>query len=100
MHETCAAIWDLREAYLRIPASEHEWQRVADGFQLTWNMPNCIGILKFYIFYMFFVFRRHRRKAHSTDQTSAFRHTELQLQALLFDSSNGSLRQSLSTALR
>lgn len=43
VRDVCAAIWELRQQYLMIPQNEEDWQRVANGFQLNWNMPNCIG---------------------------------------------------------
>ena len=41
--ECCQAIWEkLRPVYMKLP-DEEEWKDVAEGFERTWNFPNCCG---------------------------------------------------------
>lgn len=42
---TCSAIWEiLRPEYLQCP-TEEQWKSIADGFEMKWNFPNCIGAI-------------------------------------------------------
>ncbi|XP_071953022.1 uncharacterized protein [Antedon mediterranea] len=44
--ETCKAIYDvLKEDYLKVPETEDDWLKVAEGFKEKWQFPNCIGAL-------------------------------------------------------
>jgi len=43
VHETTKIIWDvLNEIYMPVPTKE-QWKKIADRFELIWNLPNCIG---------------------------------------------------------
>lgn len=40
---TSSAIWNiLRTEYLKNPTEEH-WKSIAEGFDIKWNFPNCMG---------------------------------------------------------
>ena len=43
--ETCIAIWKtlLANNYIKAPKSKEEWLKIAEGFESTWDFPNCIG---------------------------------------------------------
>lgn len=42
--ETCEAIYQtLKDEFLRTPATEEEWTRIADQMHDSWNFPNAIG---------------------------------------------------------
>ena len=43
--ETCKAIALAFKDELKVPDSEDEWIKVAEGFEQRWNFPNCIGSL-------------------------------------------------------
>ncbi|KAH7705181.1 nuclease HARBI1-like protein [Aphelenchoides avenae] len=44
--ETTEAIYDcLRDTYLRTPRSEEEWLRVAQDFELQWQVPHALGCI-------------------------------------------------------
>lgn len=43
--ETCEIIWkNLSTIYLS-PPNEYEWKKIANDFQLIWNLPNCLGAI-------------------------------------------------------
>ncbi|XP_046395705.1 uncharacterized protein LOC124162968 [Ischnura elegans] len=44
--EVCAAIYDtLKETVMKMPGSKEKWIQIAEGFETTWDFPNCIGAL-------------------------------------------------------
>lgn len=44
--ETCDAIVSiLGPKYLKTPTTPEEWLQIADGFEKSWNFPNCIGAI-------------------------------------------------------
>ena len=44
--ETCTAIYNtLKEAHMRVPSTNEEWEKIASDYLARWNYPNCIGSL-------------------------------------------------------
>ncbi|KAJ8939490.1 hypothetical protein NQ318_022544 [Aromia moschata] len=43
--ETCAAVYNCLKKYIKMPASEEQWKKVATTFEETWNFPHCRGAL-------------------------------------------------------
>lgn len=44
--EVCQALFDeLKQDYLKIPATSDEWEKEAQSFDEIWNFPHCIGAL-------------------------------------------------------
>ncbi|XP_030764645.1 uncharacterized protein LOC115888902 [Sitophilus oryzae] len=44
--ETSVAIWEvLSSQYLRPPASQEDWLKIAEEFEREWNFPHCIRAL-------------------------------------------------------
>ena len=46
IRETCKGIWlALHQIYLKPPAKEEDWKKIANDFFTEWNFPNCLGAL-------------------------------------------------------
>ncbi|XP_065069253.1 putative nuclease HARBI1 [Rhopilema esculentum] len=44
--ETCDAIYqNLKDRYLKIPSTSHQWKTISDGFYNLWDYPFCVGAL-------------------------------------------------------
>ncbi|XP_046863534.1 uncharacterized protein LOC124457302 [Xenia sp. Carnegie-2017] len=43
---TCEALWKvLSLVFMKCPSNEAEWKCIAQGFEIKWNFPHCIGAL-------------------------------------------------------
>ena len=44
--EVCDVLWEsLQGIVMKMPQTEDEWKKIADGFFEKWNFPNCIGAI-------------------------------------------------------
>ena len=43
VYETCQALWTVLSPVFLAEPNQKAWEKIADGFQKTWNFPNCVG---------------------------------------------------------
>ncbi|XP_046145946.1 uncharacterized protein LOC123989267 [Osmia bicornis bicornis] len=43
--EVCEALISTLKNFVKIPATEEEWEEISHGFNARWNFPHCIGAM-------------------------------------------------------
>lgn len=47
VNDTCEVIWNVLKdkGFLKVPANQNEWIKIAMDFEARWNFPNCVGAI-------------------------------------------------------
>jgi hypothetical protein len=46
VYETCMCIWTcMKDAFLKTPSTESEWEAIANDYEGMWNFPHCLGAI-------------------------------------------------------
>ncbi|CAG4974181.1 unnamed protein product [Colias eurytheme] len=43
--EVCLAIYTALKQYIKVPTTTEEWLKIAEGYEIIWQFPHCIGAI-------------------------------------------------------